>query len=404
MSGSTSDHRPIAFLLTPVLPLPCDSGRALRAWDWMNELARTHRVCVLVANEHGFTPPSKDYPAASVFHFKVTPSSGTRFARAFGMLVFPWCLLSRRGVADWQHVTPELESVMSLARLFGEKVDRIIVFRFYLHDLAQAVSKQWPQAEMEIDMDDIESKTRWSVAASLMRMGRKLEALSCMGSGAQYAMMERFLTGHYTKAWLANGLDGLCWRTRLASSIAERPNRISVPSASELHYPRQTCTLRLMFIGTLDYPPNEEAVLDLVKLHLPELAKRLDRPWSLCVVGRHASDRLVAILNQAPQIEFIPDADCLTDYYQAAQVIVVPLRAGGGTKLKTLEAFAHMRPVVSTAHGVRGLKVTSGEHYLAAETPAEFADAIVRLASDARLAERIALAGHALCRQRYEIP
>jgi glycosyltransferase involved in cell wall biosynthesis len=122
----------------------------------------------------------------------------------------------------------------------------------------------------------------------------------------------------------------------------------------------------------------------------------------LCVVGRHASSRLVAILNQTPQIEFLPDADSLTECYQTAQVIVVPLRAGGGTKLKTLEAFAHMRPVVSTAHGVRGLKVTSGEHYLAAETPTEFADAIFRLASDARLAERIALAGHALCRQKYE--
>jgi glycosyltransferase involved in cell wall biosynthesis len=255
---------------------------------------------------------------------------------------------------------------------------------------------------MEIDLDDIESRTRWSVAGSLIRMGRYLEALRRVGSGAQYAMLERFMPGRYVKAWLANGLDGSGWRTRLASTVAERPNRISVPPASALQHPSQTSTLRLLFIGTLDYPPNEEAVLDLVNLHLPELAKRLHRPWALCVVGRHASDQLVAILKQAPQIEFIPDADDLVGCYRSAHVVVVPLRAGGGTKLKTLEAFAHMRPVVSTAHGVRGLRVAANEHYLAAETPAEFADAIVRLASDPALAQRIALAAHALCKQRYE--
>ncbi len=397
-----TDHRPIAIFLTPVLPLPRDSGRALRAWDWLIELARTHRVCVLVANGQSFSPPPPDYPAAAVYHVRTALASGTQVGRALRMVLFPWCLVSRRGVADWLQVTPELEAVLSSPWLAGAPVERIVVFRFYLHDLAQAVSKHWPQAEMEIDLDDIESRTRWSVAGSLFRMGRYLEALRRVGSGVQYAMLERFMPGRYVKAWLANGLDGSGWRTRLASTVAERPNRISVSPASALQDPSQTSTLRLLFIGTLDYPPNEEAVLDLVNLHLPELAKRLERPWSLCVVGRHASDRLVAILKQVPQIEFIPDAESLVGCYRSAHVVVVPLRAGGGTKLKTLEAFAHMRPVVSTAHGVRGLAVAANEHYLAAETPAEFADAIVRLASDPALAQRMALAAHALCKQRYE--
>jgi polysaccharide biosynthesis protein PslH len=81
--------------------------------------------------------------------------------------------------------------------------------------------------------------------------------------------------------------------------------------------------------------------------------------------------------------------------------VVVPLRAGGGSKLKTLEAFAHQRPVVSTGHGVRGLDVTPGVHYLPAESPAEFANAIARLAQDPALALRIAQAGRALCAKAY---
>lgn len=399
-----SDRRSIALFLTPVLPLPLGSGRALRAWDWLAELNQTHQVHVLVANEEGFTPRNRDYPAAGVHHVKTTRAPGSRLGRMLKMLAPPCCLLSRRGVADWQHLTPELEAELSSFRLADGAVTRIIVFRFYLHDLAQALSKRWPQARMELDMDDLESRTRWSVAASLARMGRYLEALRWMGSGAQYAALERFMPGPYISAWLAAGVDRAGLRTRLAAKVGVRPNRISMPPVRENPFRAPATALRLMFVGTLSYAPNEEAVLDLVRLHLPVLARRLNRPCSLCVVGRHASARLLAALDQRPQIEFIPDADCLDDLYEAADVVVVPLRAGGGTKLKTLEAFAHTKPVVSTAHGVRGLGVTAGEHYLAAETAAEFADAIALLAREPQRAERIARAGHALCKQRYVRP
>src|SRR5690606_39188970 len=134
---------------------------------------------------------------------------------------------------------------------------------------------------------------------------------------------------------------------------------------------------------------------------VPALRARLARPWELVVVGRHASAELTARLQGTPEVAFTPEAGQLAAHYAASHVTLVPLRAGGGTKYKTLEAFAHRRPVVATAEGVRGLGAVAGTHYLPAETADEFAAAVLRLASEPELAARIATAGWDLCRTKF---
>jgi glycosyltransferase involved in cell wall biosynthesis len=81
---------------------------------------------------------------------------------------------------------------------------------------------------------------------------------------------------------------------------------------------------------------------------------------------------------------------------------VVPLRAGGGTRLKILEAFAAGVPVVSTSLGAAGLDVVDGEHLLLAERPAELAECAVRLIEDDELADRLARQARGLVEERYD--
>ena len=393
-----SDTRPVAVLLTPLLPLPGGSGPALRAWDWLTELARTHRVHVLVA---GWMPADlpADYPAEVVWPLPRTARRPSRWLRALGYLLPPLCLLQRRTVAEWRSPRGGRGLEQALDRLAQAPVERIVVFRLYLHDLAEVVAQRCPQARLELDMDDLESHTRWSVAGALWRMGRRGAALRCAATALQYALLERTLQARYHMLWLAAAEDIARLHTRLAPERGLRPNRVGLPDEA---VPAPVGgTLRLLFVGTLGYAPNEEAVRDLVSKVLPELERCLRQPWVLCVVGRRAGPELSALLHSAPRVEFLSDVEALSPCYAAAQVVLVPLRAGGGTKLKTLEAFAYRRPVVSTVQGVRGLDVTAGEHYLPAETPAEFARAIARLADDPALARRIADAGHALCARRY---
>ena len=391
-----SARRPVALLLTPVLPMPGGSGRALRSWGWLRTLARDYRVHVLLAATGPHTAIQPDYPAEAVWPLPV--GAAPRLHRAAGLLCPPLALVSRRFVVDWQHASHPDALADVLTALAGEPVARILVFRLPLHEVALAASRAFPDAVTELDLDDLESRTRLSVAGASLRMRRWREGLRGISAAIQYGLVERFARGGYRTLYLAAEEDCRRMSTRLADAVAWHPNRVHAPP--DLPPVSDERELRLLFVGTLDYPPNEEAVLDLVNRLMPEL-RRLPRPTRLCIAGSHAPPALKRLLEGNPGVDFAGDADDLAGLYAAAHAVLVPLRAGGGTKLKTLEAFAHRRPVVSPRHGVRGLGAVAGEHYLAAETPAEFAQAIERLARDRALAERLAEAGRRLCERAF---
>jgi glycosyltransferase involved in cell wall biosynthesis len=94
--------------------------------------------------------------------------------------------------------------------------------------------------------------------------------------------------------------------------------------------------------------------------------------------------------------------DAVRPWLATANVAVVPLHAGGGTRLKILEAFAAGTPVVSTTLGAEGLAVRHGEQLLLADTPTEFAAAVTRVLSNDALAARLAASGAALARANYD--
>jgi glycosyltransferase involved in cell wall biosynthesis len=93
----------------------------------------------------------------------------------------------------------------------------------------------------------------------------------------------------------------------------------------------------------------------------------------------------------------------LAPEYASAGMLVVPLRAGSGTRIKILEAFQHRTPVVSTTKGAEGLAVTNGEHLLIADTPEEFAAACLRLSTDDDLCRRLTERAHAWVVQHHSI-
>jgi len=395
--------RPVALFVTPALPLPGGSGRSLRAWDWLQTLSREHRVHLLVAGDRESWPAlPADYPAEALWPLADSVCTTRRYRRLAGLSLPLLALYSRRFVSDWQHwaATSMLEALQ--ARLAGETVQRIVVFRLYLQDLGTALAARYPHADCELDLDDLESRTRTSVALASWRMGHYRDALRGLSTAIQYRLAERGIARQYRTLYLAASEDARHLPARPGLSIACRPNRIGVPDAPA----GLPCdgALGLLFVGTLNYPPNEEAVRFLVTRLIPRLSATLTLPWRLRIVGRHASPALQALLRGTPQVEFSAEADDLGDCYARSHIVLVPLFAGGGTKLKTLEGFAHRRPVISTAQGVRGLAVRPGEHYLAAHGAEEFAASIVALATRREWAERIADAGWTLCRQRYAQP
>lgn len=394
--------KPIALLVTPVLPLPNGSGRALRAWDWLLTLSHNHRVHVVLAAMPGeVVIVPADYLAEAVWNLAGEVSHPSRANRALGLICPVLALHSRHFMADWIHPSADSAVFQALmTKLRDEAVMHIVVFRLGLHDVAQPLLRRWPDARAELDVDDVESVTRLSVAASLLRLGRIREGIRSAVIALQYRFVERFAFGSYHTAWLASPNDCAGFVTRLSQHIDCRPNRISVvpmvPRRSE------SATLNLLFVGTLNYPPNEEAIRFLLRRVVPQLQREALK-WRMTIVGRHATDDIRQLAEQCPETTLLADAENIGICYSTADIALIPVRAGGGTKLKTLEAFAYGLPVISTMHGVRGLGAAADKHFLLAETSAQFTQAITRLAVDRSFAARVGKAGNELWRKNFRV-
>jgi len=154
-----------------------------------------------------------------------------------------------------------------------------------------------------------------------------------------------------------------------------------------------------LMVGTLAYYPNADAAMFFCREVLPRLGQAKPPP-RLTILGR-APPASVLALGSRPGVTVLADVPDVAPYYAASAIAVVPIRAGGGSRIKILEAFAHGRPVVSTRAGAEGLSVVHGRHLLIAEGAEDFAAAAQRLLSDRRLASRLAAAARRLVEERY---
>jgi glycosyltransferase involved in cell wall biosynthesis len=149
----------------------------------------------------------------------------------------------------------------------------------------------------------------------------------------------------------------------------------------------------------MDWYPNEDAVLHFVDTILPRI--RRDVPdVSLTVVGRNPTPRLRRLGEQAG-VRITGTVDDVRPHVANAAVCVVPLRVGGGTRLKIFEALAMGKAVVSTSIGAEGLPVESGEHAMIADDPDDFASAVVRLLQRPDERHRLGSAGRRLVEERF---
>ena len=136
----------------------------------------------------------------------------------------------------------------------------------------------------------------------------------------------------------------------------------------------------LVFSGSMDWYPNEDAVIHFVESIWPRI--RQARPFAtFTIIGRHPSPRVRA-LGATPGVQVSGTVDDVRPLIAEGAVYVVPLRVGGGTRLKIFEALAMGKAVVSTTIGAEGLGVTPDRHLVLADDPVVFADAVIALLGD----------------------
>lgn len=156
----------------------------------------------------------------------------------------------------------------------------------------------------------------------------------------------------------------------------------------------------IVFTGSMDWLPNEDGILYFAEQILPLVRERMPEV-SVTVVGRRPSPKLQSLAAHHPGIRLTGWVEDVRPYLAQSAVFIVPLRIGGGTRLKIFEAMAAGLPVVSTTIGAEGLPVQDGENIALADSPSDFAERTVALLNGAGERARLGQAARRLVVEKY---
>jgi polysaccharide biosynthesis protein PslH len=371
---------------------PLNTGGRLRSFHTISELSRRHRVAVLTTHGPHDDPAelAAQLPRCDVQSFPHRPPKQGSW-RLAGALAGSW--LSARPVDLWKWTVPRLRA--EAARLVDQgrvdvcvadflaavpnlpRVSRVPVVLFE-HNVEHMIWKRLAEVE----------RRPWRRLLLGIESGkmRRYEARACARADLTVAVSEED-------------------RSLLARTAPDA--RVdAVPTGVDTSYfqpdGHHESPAGLVFTGSMDWYPNEEGLLHFLESILP-LVRREVPEAALTVVGRAPSPRLreAAVRAGARVTGRVED---VRPYMADAAVYVVPLRVGGGTRLKIFEALAMAKAVVSTTVGAEGLPLVPGRHFLAADAPAAFAEAVVALLRDPARRRALGAAGRRLVERRYSWP
>lgn len=177
---------------------------------------------------------------------------------------------------------------------------------------------------------------------------------------------------------------------------------IAVDTQQQQPVIRRTGSKNIVTLGTLHYPPNADGirwflnqVFPLIRQHVPEA--------TLTIIGKNPPQDFLDLAARNPEVikvtGYVPD---LAPYLKESALMVVPVRAGGGMRVRILEAFAYAMPVVTTTVGLEGIDATPERDVLVADVPMDFANRVIELLKDASLQEKLSVNGRQLAEAKYD--
>lgn len=177
---------------------------------------------------------------------------------------------------------------------------------------------------------------------------------------------------------------------------------IAVDTAKLQPIQRQPGSKNIVTLGTLHYPPNADGIRWFLNEVFPTVRQYVPDA-TLTIIGKSPPPDFLKLAEQAPDAIKITGyvADLVPCMEQSA-VMVVPVRAGGGMRVRILEAFAYAMPVITTTIGLEGIMAEIGQDVLVADTAADFANRTIDLLKDSSLQERLSSQGRRLAETRYD--
>jgi glycosyltransferase involved in cell wall biosynthesis len=386
------DRRKTVLWLTYGLPWPTDRGGPIRYFNLIRQVAARYRVLLFAMLESA--DEARHVPKLAPFCERVewaVMRTGSEIERVRDFLGH---LVRGRPLVTWPYCSRSLET--KLRSLVSSGAVHILqIEHSFLAPFRDAVPDGSPCRTILSFHNFGETQARSMLgmrSGALEKLGLLVKALLMRGWEARHA-------ARFDRCLVVSEIEAQRLRAGAAgTAVSLVPNGVDTAALRPL--PEAAAGKRLIFVGHLRYPPNVDAVRFLARHILPALRARIPEA-RLTVVGESAP-RVLREFSGRDDIDLVGRAACPVPYYRDAHVAVVPLRAGGGTRLKILEAMALGRPVVSTPLGCEGLAVEDGKHLLVAKDAKDFAAAVALLLTDRALAARLTQQARALVESDYD--
>lgn len=393
------------LFVTDEIPALTGSGTPMRAGSQIQALSQFFAVTVAVVGHHicnekdheGLVGVDLHSVCVSVI-FIDKPSAFARLLRRAPNTQFRVFLQ-----ALWP--TPvshnRIGSALALlaCRLTGQNFDVVHCFRLNTGRILHLLRRQRVSfGRSVLDFDAYESQMAFrSTRAVAKILGKQLAAARWL-DGIKWRALERLLIPRFDDVYVCSELDEAKLRRRFPRNRWHVvPNVVADPGASIANTKHR---FTFLFVGLLSYPPNIDAIVFFCVAVLPIIRKHSPSPFQILIVGRNP-DRGLARLRDIPEVQIIANPSCLAPYYSRADVVIVPLRAGGGTRIKIIEAWSYAVPVVSTTIGAEGLDATHELNILLADDAVAFADQCRRIWVDESVRNRIGAAGRKIWKTKY---
>lgn len=380
--------RPRVLMTVPDVAWPVDGGKRLRVEAMVRAVATRCDVdlAVLFTTSDSHTRPVPPDVEVRRWHTVAPePHPAARTAVTAALRRVPWQVAAQ----PWGQVRSVLR---------GWDPDYDLVW-FGALDHVASLADDVTAERVVVDCDDVETeKWRGYLTASRSTPLPAVERLQRRVELPLWGRLQRTALARADAVLVCSDLD----RDRLVTTATER-HRVAVvpnsyPDPGPLLHRELSGPPRLLVVANYGTDQNVDGaewavheVLPALRRHRPDLVLRL--------VGREA--HRIEHLRGLPGVDLVGAVPEVTSHLASAHAVLVPVRFGGGTRLKLLEALSHGVPVLSTSLGAEGLGIVPGEHALVADSPEGLAVEVGRLLSDPDLAERLVRSGRALYDARF---
>jgi glycosyltransferase involved in cell wall biosynthesis len=397
MVAKSGRHR--LLFLSPVVPAESGNGLAMRVGFFLQSYFKLFDIDLAVFSIVATPPGSHDFARRHAKRMAVFPHPGfdTHFAliaavdepaaqlEAFRQFKRPSLTgfafeTAYRALSDWTR---------------GAQYDAVHVSRLYLAEIAL----RWTQASkthrppLVLDCDEDDARTYRRMAALESAQGQYRRAMWAEAEADGFARLAQATLPCFDLTFVASNDE--------AASLSAWSERIvTIPNLPPMGIVRRRGALNnevktVLFVGSMGYAPNEDAARWMIVRVWPQLRRACNVPLRLFVVGSDPSSALRRLAGR-PDITVTGTVRNVGDFYRKADLAVIPLRVGSGTRIKLLEGAAWGVPIVSTTLGTEGTTFRHRRDLLVADDAPQFARSCAKLLLSRTYAHSLA----ALARQR----